>query len=69
MQRPALHSMCTHCGSVGAQRIGFCSVCDTPVCEKCGNTQITLSERKVMHDSCLRDSADKGSFSMIKFIE
>ena len=68
MAQTALHSMCTHCGSVGAPRIGYCSVCDTPVCEKCGNTQITLTERTVMHDSCLCDS-DKNSFSMIKFIK
>lgn len=63
-----LHSFCTHCGSTGAHRIGYCSVCDTPVCEKCGNTQITLAERKVMHDSCLRD-AEASSFSMIKFVK
>ncbi len=68
MAQTPLHSMCTHCGSLGAQRIGFCAVCDTPVCEKCGNTQITLTERKVMHDSCLRDS-QKTVFSLIKFVE
>lgn len=66
--RSALHAICTHCGSVGAQRIGLCSVCDTPVCEKCGNTQITLTGTKVMHDSCLKESAQT-SFSMIKFVE
>ena len=60
--------MCMHCGAVGTERIGFCSVCEGPVCEKCGNTQITLKERSVMHDSCLRDAADT-SFSMIKFVK
>jgi hypothetical protein len=55
-----------HCGSLGAERIGYCDVCSTAVCEKCGNTQISLGKHKVIHDSCLRDCPDD-SFSMIKF--
>lgn len=57
---------CMHCGSVGAQRIGYCDHCGMAVCEKCGNTQMTHGALKVFHDSCLRDSSED-SFSMIKF--
>jgi len=57
---------CMHCGSVGAQRIGYCDHCGTAVCEKCGNTQISCSKLKVLHDSCLKECSDD-SFSMIKF--
>ena len=60
--------VCMHCGSIGAQRIGYCDECGTAVCEKCGNTQITISNRKVMHDSCLKQCAES-SFSMIKFVK
>jgi len=58
--------VCMHCGSVGAQRIGYCDHCGTAVCEKCGNSQISLNSHKILHDSCLKDCAED-SFSMIKF--
>lgn len=60
--------ICPHCGSVGAERLGYCDACGTAVCEKCGNTQISLSSRKVMHDSCLKECVES-SFSMIKFVK
>lgn len=60
--------VCMHCGSVGAQRIGYCDECGTAVCEKCGNTQITVGNRKVLHDSCLKQCAEN-SFSMIRFVK
>lgn len=68
MPNTSLTGICMHCGSVGAERIGYCDECGTAVCEKCGNTQISLNDRKVMHDSCLREHADK-HFSMIKFVK
>jgi hypothetical protein len=37
-----------------------------PPCDKCGNTQISLSKLKVMHDSCLKQCSET-AFSMIKF--
>lgn len=55
-----------HCGSVGAERIGYCDHCGTAVCAKCGNTQLSLGTHKIFHDSCLKECADT-SFSMIKF--
>jgi hypothetical protein len=60
--------ICMHCGSVGAERIGYCDECGTAVCEKCGNTQIALASAKVMHDSCLRECSES-HFSMIKFVK
>ena len=62
------HRMCSHCGSEGARRIGFCHECGGPVCEKCGNVQHTQGETYVMHDSCLK-FGESSSFSMIKFVK
>lgn len=60
--------MCVHCGSIGAQRIGYCDECGQAVCDRCGNTQIALGTCKVMHDSCLKQCSDS-AFSMIKFVK
>ncbi|MRS12715.1 MAG: hypothetical protein EG823_06550 [Actinobacteria bacterium] len=68
MPEAAFSRICMHCGSIGAQRIGVCDECGTPVCEKCGNSQIALNERKIMHDSCLKQCAET-HFSMIKFLK
>lgn len=59
--------VCSHCGAKGAVRLGYCDVCEGPVCDHCGNTQHILGEKRVIHDSCLRDAGD-GMFKMIRFI-
>lgn len=66
MSSSQYNRVCMHCGSVGAERIGYCDHCGTAVCEKCGNTHFSCGTRKILHDSCLKDCADD-SFSMIKF--
>lgn len=58
---------CTHCGSVGAHKLGYCTVCDLAVCERCGNTQHIQGEKQVIHDECLKKGT--GGFSMIKFVK
>jgi len=58
--------MCRHCGAVDRPKLGQCVVCGMSVCDKCGNVQHTRGERRVIHDSCLRE--DEGGFSMIKFV-
>jgi len=68
MPESSYRRICMHCGSVGAERIGYCDHCGTAVCEKCGNTQISLNNRKVMHDSCLKECSES-AFSMIKFVK
>jgi NAD-dependent SIR2 family protein deacetylase len=60
--------MCSHCGEQQAERIGYCAECGMPVCSKCGNSQITLTERTVLHDSCLK-YGEGDRFSMIKFVK
>jgi hypothetical protein len=62
-----LTRLCRHCGAIDATKIGQCAVCSMAVCEKCGNVQHTHGERRVIHDSCLRD--DEGGFTMIKFVK
>jgi hypothetical protein len=47
-------------------RLGHCSVCGFSVCTKCGNVQHARGEKRVTHDTCLKD--DGGGFSMIKFV-
>lgn len=66
MAQPGI-KFCPHCGSVGAARIGPCTVCGLAVCERCGNTQHIKGERTAVHDACLSKTGD--SFSMIKFIK
>jgi hypothetical protein len=61
-----LTRLCRHCGAVDAARIGQCVVCGLSVCERCGNVQHTHGERRIIHDSCLRQ--DGGGFTMIKFV-
>ena len=65
--RPELKRMCRHCASLDAAKLGTCVVCGLSVCEKCGNVQHTRGERRVIHDSCLRD--DEDGFQMIKFVK
>lgn len=62
----ALERMCHHCGATHTKHLGYCSVCEMAVCEKCGNTQFVMGERKVTHDLCLKDTG--GGFTMIKFV-
>jgi NMD protein affecting ribosome stability and mRNA decay len=63
---PGIEKMCRHCGAMDAARLGLCSVCSLSVCEKCGNVQHVRGEKRVTHNSCLKD--DEGGFSMIKFV-
>ena len=62
-----LEGMCRHCGAVKSSHLGYCSVCDMAVCEKCGNTQFVGGVRKITHDLCLRESG--GGFTMIKLVK
>lgn len=61
-----LSKMCPHCGSSATRRLGTCTVCHKPVCEHCGNVQITFGERKVTHRECLKHAEQH--FKMIKFV-
>ena len=67
MSDVGLGRFCSHCGAVGAKRIGMCNVCNLPACEKCGNIQHVKGETEIIHDECLHHSGD--SFSMIKFVK
>ena len=58
---------CSHCGAIGAQRIGYCKVCDISVCERCGNIQHIQGEKQAIHDECLNKASS--GFSMIKFVK
>jgi hypothetical protein len=62
-----IEGMCRHCGAVGAALLGRCSVCGFDVCVRCGNVQHVRGEKRVTHDTCLKD--DEGGFSMIKFVK
>lgn len=59
--------MCRHCGGIDRPKLGQCAVCGMAVCDKCGNIQHTGGERRVLHDSCLRE--DDGGFKMIRFVK
>lgn len=61
-----IEKMCRHCGAMDGARLGYCSVCGLTVCEKCGNVQHVRGEKRVTHNTCLKD--DEGGFSMIKFV-
>jgi hypothetical protein len=63
---PGIDHICGHCCAVGVVRLGTCSVCGFTVCRKCGNVQHIRGEKRVTHDTCLKD--DEGGFSMIKFV-
>jgi hypothetical protein len=59
--------MCPHCRASDTRRLGECWVCDRAVCEACGNVQVSMGKRRVLHNECLK-KAD-GGFSMIKFVQ
>jgi len=65
-RHPGIENMCMHCGAMDGSRLGHCSVCGFSVCTKCGNVQHARGEKRVTHDTCLKD--DGGGFSMIKFV-
>lgn len=60
--------MCSHCGAVGEERLGFCDECEGPVCSRCGNVQYIAGQRKILHDICLKHGEKDSGFSMIKFV-
>ena len=60
--------ICLHCGAEGSVRLGRCNECGDVVCERCGNSQLSMGQVRVIHDSCLRQ-AGESSFSMIKFVQ
>jgi len=64
---PELSRLCRHCGAVDAYKLGQCVVCEMSVCEKCGNTQHTHGERRIIHDDCLKN--DDAGFTMIRFVK
>lgn len=64
---PELSRLCRHCGALDSLKIGRCVVCDMAVCERCGNIQHTHGQRRVIHDSCLKE--DEGGFTMIRFVK
>ena len=64
----ALSKICMHCGAVGAMRLGHCVECGDVVCERCGNTHLSLGQTRILHDACLKH-ASEASFSMIKFVK
>ena len=63
-----LSKICLHCGAEGSVRLGHCSECGDMVCDRCGNTQLSLGQVRVTHDRCLKH-AGESSFSMIKFVQ
>jgi len=63
-----LSKICMHCGAEGSTRIGYCSECGDVVCDRCGNTQLSMGTIKPIHDDCLKH-AGESSFSMIKFVQ
>lgn len=68
MTEQPISRICSHCGSVGEERLGHCDECGLPVCVKCGNVHYVRGERKVLHDDCLKDNPG-AHFSMIKFVK
>jgi hypothetical protein len=63
-----IEGMCRHCGAVAAPHLGRCAVCGFDVCAKCGNVQHVRGDKRVTHDTCLKDD-DESGFSMIKFVK
>jgi hypothetical protein len=63
----SLRKVCAHCGTSGEPRLGFCDHCEAPVCARCGNIQYISGERKVLHDTCLKQG-DGSGFSMIRIV-
>jgi hypothetical protein len=59
--------LCPHCGALGQRCLGFCTVCNTAVCEHCGNVQYAGGKQEPIHNECLHRAND--SFSMIKFVK
>jgi len=59
--------VCPNCRAVDARKTGYCRECGTPVCDRCGNTQITINGTYVIHDACLAHAAPV--FSMIKIVK
>jgi len=66
-QGGAFNPICSYCGAHKSRHLGECSVCCRPVCEECGNVQISHGARHVTHKSCLKKT--DGGFKMIKFVE
>ncbi|MBN2839683.1 MAG: hypothetical protein JXP37_01830 [Coriobacteriia bacterium] len=62
------NKICMHCGAEGSVRLGYCSECNDVVCDRCGNTQLSMGQVRVIHDTCLKH-AGESSFSMIKFVQ
>ncbi len=56
--RQMTDGMFTICGSgsTRGQRIGYCSMCGTAVCEKCGNTQIVARRAQDHPRQCLKSA-------------
>jgi len=65
-ERTNLHRMCRHCGAMDSRKLGVCSVCGLAVCEKCGDIQHSMGEKRILHHTCLKE--DDSGFSMIKFV-
>lgn len=63
-----LSKLCMHCGAETSARLGYCSECGDIVCDRCGNTQLSMGNVRVIHDTCLKHAAET-SFSMIKFVK
>jgi hypothetical protein len=60
--------ICVHCGAEGVARIGYCTECGEIVCERCGDTHLSMGKSRVIHHSCLR-TAGESTFSMIRFVQ
>jgi len=66
-EQSARMMVCPYCGAQDVRRLGSCSVCDRTVCEHCGNSHVSLGERRVTHKECLHKDGE--AFSMIKFVK
>lgn len=68
MAQSPLIKICMHCGAEGSIRLGYCCECGDAVCERCGNTHLSMGNTRVIHDACLRHTGES-HFSMIKFVQ
>lgn len=68
MAEMPLNRICLHCGAEGASRLGHCSECGEVVCDKCGDTHLSMGRILAIHHACLKH-AGSSTFSMIKFVD
>jgi hypothetical protein len=72
LERPAVKSCCKHCGAEEHRALGPCHICGDPVCDACGNSQVSSEKGRIAtHTTCMRDRSfmAANAFKFIKFVK